>query len=254
MAGARSCGLAMPVARLRPISRHIAAVDLHGRFQVAAFLVRHSDGLALVDAGFPGWQYAILTAAQSLPAPNHITHVVLTHAHSDHIGGASGIVAHMQAEVVCSAAERPYVEGRSLAHAAPGWMGKCLLTLHHHLTQRRVPAVRVDRTVEAGDMLCGMRVVDVPGHTPGQIALVHEADRVMLCGDALFNIRGTIGYEPVPGVTVDPGLAAASLEQIARLGVPDVVPSHGPAILGDAPARIDRFLSKWDRDASQSSR
>lgn len=232
----------MPAARLRPISPHIAAIDLHGRFQVAAFLVRHREGLALVDAGFPGWQYAILTAAASLPAPNRITHVILTHAHADHIGGAAGIVAHMPAEVICSATERPYVEGRSLAHASCGWISRGVLTLSHHLTQRRVAPVHVDRTVEEGDEICGLRVVSVPGHTPGQIALVHDEDRVVLCGDALFNVRGRIGYDPTPMFTVDPARAAASLEQIARLGLPDVAPSHGPAILGDAPVRIERFL------------
>jgi glyoxylase-like metal-dependent hydrolase (beta-lactamase superfamily II) len=232
----------MPAARLRPISSHVAAVDLHGRFQVAAFLVRHGDGLALVDAGFPGWQYAILTAAASLPEPNRITHVILTHAHADHIGGAAGIVTHTAAEVVCSTAEKPYVEGRSLAHAACGWVSRGVLTLSHYLTHRRVTPVRVDRTVDDGDELCGLRVVSVPGHTPGQIALVHEKDRVVLCGDALFNVRGRIGYDPTPRMTVDPARAADSLERIARLGLPDVVPSHGPAILGDAPARIERFL------------
>jgi glyoxylase-like metal-dependent hydrolase (beta-lactamase superfamily II) len=232
----------MPAARLRPISPHIAAVDLHGRFQVAAFLVRHREGLALVDAGFPGWQYAILTAAASLPAPNGITHVILTHAHADHIGGAAGIVTHMSAEVICSATERPYVEGKSLAHASCSWLSRGVLTLSHYLTQRRVAPVRVDRTVTEGDDICGLRVLSVPGHTPGQIALVHEEDRVVLCGDALFNVRGSIGYDPTPMLTVDPARAAASLEQIARLGLPDVAPSHGPAILGDAPARIERFL------------
>src|SRR5258707_4431173 len=84
----------MPVARLRPISRHIAAVDLHGRFQVAVFLVRHEGGLLLLDAGFPGWHYAILTAAESLPPPDHITHIVLTHSHVDHIERVAILAQH----------------------------------------------------------------------------------------------------------------------------------------------------------------
>jgi len=232
----------MPAARLRPISRHIAAVDLHGRFQVAAFLVRHRDGLVLVDSGFPGWQYAILTAAASLPQPNRISHVILTHAHADHIGGAAGIVEHMSAEVLCSATEQPYVEGRSLACATSRWVSRGVLALSHHLTQSRVRRVSIDRTVADGDEICGLRVVSIPGHTPGQIALVHEEDRVVLCGDALFNVRGRIGYDPTPMMTVDPARAASSLERIACLGLPDVAPSHGPAILGDAPAQIERFL------------
>lgn len=232
----------MPVARLRPISRHIAAVDLHGRFQVAVFLVRHEGGLLLVDAGFPGWHYAILTAAESLPQPNRITHVVLTHAHTDHVGGAAFIAQHSGAEVLASAAETPFIEGRSLSGAASGLLSRLVLTVNHWTQGRRVEAVRVTRALADGDRVCGLRVVEVPGHTPGQIALLHEADRVLLCADALFNVQGQIGHDPVPGMTLNRARAEASLERIAALGCLDVAPSHGPAILGDAPQRIRDFL------------
>ncbi len=232
----------MPVARLRPISRHIAAVDLHGRFQVAVFLVRHRGGLLLVDAGFPGWQYAVLTAAASLPQPNRVTHVVLTHAHADHVGGAREIAQAMSAEVVCSAGEKPYVEGLSLASAARSLLPRAVLTLNHWIAQRRVPPIQVDRVVGEGDTVCGLRILEVPGHTPGQIALVHEEDGVVLCGDALFNVRGAVGDDPIPGITIDVRQGRASMARIADLGIADVVPSHGPAILGDAPDRIRHFL------------
>ncbi len=237
----------MPVARLRPLSRHVAALDLHGRFQVATFLVRHRHGLALVDAGFPGWEHAILTAARSLPPPNEITHVVLTHSHGDHVGAVAGVLAHMPAEVLCSERERPFVEGASLARSARGLGRRVALTLHARLAGRGVAPVRVTRTLAEGELVCGMRVVAVPGHTPGQIALVHEADRLVLCGDALFHVRGRIGYDPIPGMTMDREAADASLESIARLGIEDVAPSHGPAILGDAPRRIEAFLRRSRR-------
>lgn len=233
----------MPVARLRPISRRIAAVDLHGRFQVAVFLVRHDDGFALVDAGFPGWEYAVLTAAESLPKPNRITTIVLTHAHADHVGAAAAIAEVTGAEVLCSAAERPYVEGLSLAGASRGPLARLVLALNHRRARRRVRPIRVDRTLEEGDVVHGLRVVSVPGHTPGQIALVHQADGVVLCADALFHVEGRIGYDPVPGMTADPDRAASSMARIADLGLGDVAPSHGPAILGDAPERIRRFLA-----------
>ena len=232
----------MPVARLRPISRHIAAIDLHGRFQVAVFLVRHDDGLLLVDAGFPGWHYAVLTAAESLPRPNGITHIVLTHAHVDHIGGAAFLAQHSGAEVLASAAEKPFIEGRSLARAARGLLPRVVLSLNHWTQGRRVDAVRVDRTIADGDVVCGLRVIEVPGHTPGQIALWHEADAVLLCADALFNVNGAIGYDPVPGMTLNRAGAQASLARLAEMGCKDIAPSHGPAILGDATERIRRFL------------
>lgn len=224
----------MPVARMRPISRHVAAVDLHGRFQVAAFLVRHSDGLLLVDAGFPGWGYAILTAAASLPEPNHITDLVLTHAHADHMGGAPEIVEQTGANVLASAAERPFIEeGRSLATAARGLGARVVLGLNHITQQRQAASVPVDRELAAGDSVHGLEVLSVPGHTPGQIALLHRADGLLLCADALFNVSTEPGLDPIPGMNTDRKQACASLDALIATGVEDLAPSHGPAILGN---------------------
>lgn len=208
------------------------------------FLVRHDDGLLLVDAGFPGWHYAILTAAEALPQPNRITDIVLTHAHVDHIGGAGFLARHCGARVIACTAEKPFIEGRSLAGSACGILPRLVLSLNHWTQTRHVDAVRVDRTVVGGDVVCGLRVVEVPGHTPGQIALWHEADAVLLCADALFNVNGEIGYDPVPGMTSNRARAAASLARVAELGCRDIAPSHGPAILGDASDRIRRFLGR----------
>ncbi len=235
----------MPVAKLRPISSHVAAIDLHAQFQVAVFLVRHEHGLLAIDAGFPGWAYAVLTAAQSLPEPNRITHVVLTHAHSDHVGGAGILATECGAEILCSETERPFIEdGRSLATAACSLGAKLSLTLNHWTQQRKVPPVKITGTVAAGDQIGGLSVVEMPGHTPGQIALVHERDRLVLCADALFNVRGQIGYDPAPGVTADIGAAEQSMRRLADIGVDDVAPSHGPALLGDARERIAQFLER----------
>ena len=235
----------MPVARLRPISRHVAAVDLHDRFQVAVFLVRHSRGLIAVDSGFPGWGYAVLTAARSLPEPNSITHVLLTHAHSDHTGGAAGLAEETGAQILCSSAERPYIEGKSsLAGAACTFGSRLALTLNHWTQQRRVPAVSTSGTIAEGDRLEGLSVVAMPGHTPGQIALVHEEDRIVLCADTVFNVQGNLGHDPAPGITADFASAEESMLRLCDLGIDDVAPSHGPAILENATDRIREFLRR----------
>jgi glyoxylase-like metal-dependent hydrolase (beta-lactamase superfamily II) len=224
----------MPVARLRPISPHVAAVDLHGRFQVAAFLVRHAGGLLLVDAGFPGWGFAILTAATSLPAPTEITDVILTNAHADHIGGTPEIVEHTGARVLSSVLEKPYIEGASLAAGARGLLPKIALTLNHLNRKREVPSIAVDTTLQHGDVLHGLEVIAIPGHTPGQIALLHRADGLLLSSDALFNVSEAPSLDPVPGMTADRQAARESLAVLQATGIEDLAPTHGPAILGRA--------------------
>jgi glyoxylase-like metal-dependent hydrolase (beta-lactamase superfamily II) len=232
----------MPLARIRKVSPRITAIDMNGPFQVAVFLVQHERGLALVDAGFPGWHYAVLAAIETFPWPNRITHVILTHAHADHVGSASEIARAAGAEIVASALEKPFIEGAPLARAATDLVPRVVLRVNHWLGRRRVPETRVGHVVDEGDVVCGLRVIAAPGHTPGQVALVHDEDRVVLCADTLFNFRDQIGHDPVPGMTIDARRAESSMARIAELGIDHIVPSHGPALVGDAPARIRRFL------------
>src|SRR4029077_10603161 len=96
-----------------------------------------------------------------------------------------------------------------LAKSASGIVSKAVLTLNHHLTLRRIEPVRIDGTLSEGDEVCGLRVIDLPGHTPGQIALIHVQDRVVLCADAIFNVDG-IGHDPTPGLTANRALAQSS--------------------------------------------
>jgi glyoxylase-like metal-dependent hydrolase (beta-lactamase superfamily II) len=222
----------MPVARLRPISPHVAAVDLHGRFQVAAFLVRHQGGLCLVDAGFPGWGFAILTAASSLPAPNEITDLILTNAHADHIGGTPEIIEHADTRVLSSVLEKPYIEGASLAAGARGFLPRVALTLNHLNRKREIPTIEVDATLQPGEVIHDLEVLAIPGHTPGQIALLHRTDGLLISSDALFNVSESPSLDPVPGMTADPQAARESLAVLQATGVEDLAPTHGPAILG----------------------
>ena len=43
--------------------------------------------------------------------------------------------------------------------------------------------VAISGTVEEGDDVSGFKVVHIPGHSPGQIALFRESDRIALTAD-----------------------------------------------------------------------
>lgn len=66
---------------------------------VNVFLIDAPDGLVLVDIGVPKKADAILSAIQSIgKRPSELKHIILTHAHPDHIGSAAALVKAMGAE------------------------------------------------------------------------------------------------------------------------------------------------------------
>jgi hydroxyacylglutathione hydrolase len=46
----------------------------------------------------------------------------------------------------------------------------------------------VSRRLVEGDTVGSFTVLDVPGHSPGHIALWRESDRTLLCGDVFFRL------------------------------------------------------------------
>src|SRR5882757_5846224 len=93
------------------------------------FLLDSGDDCALIDTGFPGSGPAILGAVREIgKKPSDIRHILLTHAHVDHIGSyatlknttnASGYVHPLDAAIVeAGSGFRPMSPSSVLA---PGW-------------------------------------------------------------------------------------------------------------------------------------
>jgi glyoxylase-like metal-dependent hydrolase (beta-lactamase superfamily II) len=81
------------------------------------------------------------------------------------------------------------------------------------------------------------RVVHVPGHTPGSVAIHVPAVDAVLLGDAMTTrnvLTGVRGPKPAP-FTLDPAQAEESLDRIEALDATWVLPGHGPAWDGGVP-------------------
>ncbi len=99
-----------------------------------------------------------------------------------------------------------------------------------------LPPIAIDRQLNDGDIVNvgtdSLRVLAVPGHSQGSIALYNDKDSFVITGDALFN--GSIGRTDLPG-----GDHAQLIESITDklLTLPPstrVYPGHGPAsTIGD---------------------
>jgi glyoxylase-like metal-dependent hydrolase (beta-lactamase superfamily II) len=102
----------------------------------------------------------------------------------------------------------------------------------------------------------GWKWVDVPGHTPGQVALWREGDRVLLSADAFITTRQESAYAvavqkpelhgPPMYYTQDFEQAHASVQKLAALEPEMVITGHGPAMQGpEMRAALHQLASRF---------
>src|SRR5207244_12660350 len=78
---------------------------------VNCYLVREEDGLTLIDTGMSGQAQSIIQAAQQLGLP--IVRIVLTHAHTDHVGSLDALHETLpDAQVAISARDARFLSGQ----------------------------------------------------------------------------------------------------------------------------------------------
>jgi glyoxylase-like metal-dependent hydrolase (beta-lactamase superfamily II) len=179
------------------------------------FLFPHAEGVVVIDVGPPGTSKAIEDGLARLGAGwSDVSEIVLTHSHFDHTGGL--------AEAIGYASGVPIRAGADDAG-----------TIHDESGVAVTP-------LREGDPVRDLEVIATPGHTPGHICLLDEANSLLLAGDAVGNDRGSLSLGP-PQFTADPVLARTSLERMQSMTLDRVLFSHGPEI-GDPTSAIRGLL------------
>lgn len=177
-------------------------------YSAYAHLVVQDERLTLVDVGSGLGQshQDLLDGLQTVRTqhgidarPERIERIIITHGHVDHFGGLSAVKALApQAEVAVHELTRPVLVNYDervlvsrtamadfLARAGVPKERCARLMELYMFGKRALPPVRVDRTLYDGDRLDGLlRVIHVPGHTPGQIML--QVDDVLLTADHIL--------------------------------------------------------------------
>jgi glyoxylase-like metal-dependent hydrolase (beta-lactamase superfamily II) len=208
-----------------------------------------SDGeLAMVDCGMSGDVSPIVAQIEEAGhSPEALGTLLITHAHPDHIGGASELVRRYGARVMAHRMEVFYLEGRerlparTLAQKVTNWLGG--------LTSGEGRGVQVDRGLEDGeqvDILGGLRVLHTPGHTPGSMCLYQPERGILFSGDTLVSGnpitgRGGLRYGP-RAFTSDPQAMERSARGLAKLQIRALCSGHGEPLTGDVSARLRAFV------------
>lgn len=160
-----------------------------------------------------------------------VEHIINTHLHIDHAIGVSFVKKTYDAPVSAHKDDKPL--GNNLAGQAR------MFGIEEDVTD-----MVADRYVEDGDIIkigdSELKVIHVPGHSPGSIALYDSKDGFLIAGDIIFS--GSIGRTDLPG-----GNTRQLLDGIRSkiFTLPDstvIYPGHGPATTVGEEKRTNPFF------------
>lgn len=205
-----------------------------------------ADGLVLIDAGYADKQNAIYDGIRNLGRQvDEVKHIVLTHAHPDHIGGLAALVQATGAQTWMHELDAPIAEkgsGFRYLKRAPELLPS-LLYRAVYKPGGSVPPAKIDHKVKSGDVLPiagGLRAIHLPGHCAGQIGLLWEPRRALFAGDVCINILGLnspVGYE-------DEAEGRRSQKTISGYDYDLACFGHGSPLIGDAANKMKRHWLK----------
>jgi glyoxylase-like metal-dependent hydrolase (beta-lactamase superfamily II) len=225
--------------------------------ELNAYYIRGGESDLLIDTGFnlPECRAALSDGLEELKADRSKLNILGTHLHSDHIGLAPEFVGQGKCLYLGSPdcnilSNDRHWESMDVRFLAEGFPASELESLLKTNPARVLGArdkffcykpLRDKDELTVGDY--ELKIIQVPGHTPGNLCLWMAKERVMFTGDhVLFDITPNITAWPM--VEDSLGDYLDSLRRIQNYPVERAFPGHRSP--GNYHFRIDELLTHHD--------
>lgn len=192
---------------------------------VNAFIIEE-EGTILVDTGTKSSAKKLVHYLMKHQYLDKINLIILTHNHSDHIGGISKILEYKDIPVLMHRLDVDAMMGLIHDDVKP----QVLLTKFIYLFKKDYTPIKVsptqimESTIDLSPYGVKGHILHTPGHTKGSISIVIGQEAII--GDQLMAFR-KLPHKPI--VAYDLNLTKKSMEQLLARDIEKFHLSHGHA-------------------------
>jgi glyoxylase-like metal-dependent hydrolase (beta-lactamase superfamily II) len=185
-------------------------------FQVNTYVIYDNDECIIIDPGnetSDEHQRLIDFIEQNKLKPKFILN---THCHIDHVVGVNKLKNYFNIDFYANNKDQYLIDNLEAVAKSYNINLSGIPTINRNISSKE--------KIKVGSSI--LDILEVPGHTPGHIAIFSQQEQFVLTGDVLF--KDTIGRTDLPGGDLDQ-LMNSIVTQILPLGDEVLIyPGHGP--------------------------
>lgn len=213
---------------------HVIEFDWTDEFRNYVYLIEDRDEAVLIDAHIGTESDTLLNRIQEIVELDKLKTVILTHGHMDHIGACPAIQEKTNAEIAAHIADAQYIESPWTQFTTLYQDYEISPQAHQDfMTMVGGKATKITNPLHGGEIIrvgsMKLRIVHIPGHSPGSIYIYEPDTKTIFTGDALVPSHV---YQTTLGIFQDAVNYIQSLEHLSKLDVETICPGHAPILRG----------------------